>query len=72
MLRLQCGYTSIFIQVIGALVDIHNTMVFEQNTVMDLGGALLIEAFGQLRVFPQTKLLFDRNSGRFIMAIFQL
>lgn len=47
-------------------MDIRNMTVFEHNTVMDLGGALLIESFGQLRVFPQTTLLFDRNSGRLL------
>ena len=57
---------SIHSQIIGALVDIHNTMTFEKNTITDVGGALLLESFGQLRVFPQTNILFDRNSGRFI------
>ena len=33
---------------------------------MDIGGTLLIEAFGQLRVFPETTLLFERNGGRFV------
>ena len=50
-------------------MDFHNTTIFERNTVMDLGGALLIEAFGQLRVFPQTSLLFERNSGRSAIQI---
>ena len=50
-------------------MDVHNTTVFEQNTVTDLSGALYLESFGQLRVFPQTSLLFDRNSGRFIIYI---
>ena len=50
-------------------MDVHNTTVFEQNTVTGLNGALYLESFGQLRVFPQTSLLFDRNSGRFIKAI---
>ena len=47
-------------------MDIHNTMIFEKNAVTDVGGALLLESFGQLRVFPLTNLLFDRNSGRFL------
>ena len=36
----------------------------------DVGGTLLIEAFGQLRVFPETSLLFERNSGRFVTGMF--
>ena len=46
-------------------MDVHDTTVFEQNTVTGLSGALHLESFGQLRVFPQTSLHFDRNSGRF-------
>ena len=52
-------------------MDVHNTTVFEQNTITGLNGALHLESFGQLRVFPQTTLLFDRNSGRFIKAIYK-
>ena len=50
-------------------MDIHDTTVFEQNTVTGVNGALYLRSFGQLRVFPQTSLLFDRNSGRFIKTI---
>ena len=50
-------------------MDVHNTTVFEQNTITALSGVLYLESFGQLRVFPQTNLLFDRNSGRFIITI---
>lgn len=57
------------VQIIGALLDIHNTTIFEQNTVTDISGALLVNSFGQLRVFPQTNLLFDRNSGSFGSSI---
>ena len=46
-------------------MDVHNTTVFVQNIVTGLNGALYLESFGQLRVFPQTNLFFDRNSGRF-------
>lgn len=46
-------------------MDIRNMTVFEQNTVMNIGGALLFQSFGQLRVFPQTNLVFDRNNGRY-------
>ena len=48
-------------------MDFHNTTIFERNTAMDLGGTLLIEAFGQLRVFPQTSFLFERNHGRSVI-----
>ena len=50
-------------------MDVHNTTVFERNTVTGLSGALYLESFGQLRVFPQTTLLFDENSGRFVIGI---
>ena len=65
--QIYCGY--IFdpyahLQVIGTLVDIHNTTIFEKNTAMDLEASLLIESFGQIRMFPQTRLFFDRNIGR--------
>ena len=53
-------------------MDFHNTTIFERNTVMDVGGALLIEAFGQLRVFPQTSILFERNSGRSVKFIYKV
>lgn len=53
-------------------MDFHNTTIFERNTVMDLGGSLLIEAFGQVRVFPQTSFHFERNNGRSVIPMYKL
>ena len=51
------------VQVIGSVVQIQDEMDFIDNEAQD-GGALYINSFGQLRLFPNTTMLFERNKGQ--------
>ena len=48
---------------IGSLVQIQDEVNFIDNEAQD-GGALFVTAFGQLRLFPNTTMLFERNKGQ--------
>ena len=51
------------LQVIGSLVQIQDEIDFIENEAQD-GGALYINSFGQIRIFPNTTMLFERNKGQ--------
>lgn len=51
------------LQIIGSLVQIQDEVSFIENEAQD-GGALYINSFGQIRIFPNTTLLFERNKGQ--------
>jgi len=54
------------VQVVGTSININGTVIFEENNSQSsqFGGALSIESFGQVRVFPQTNVIFSGNVGR--------
>lgn len=51
-----------FVQVIGCVVQIHGEVNFTKNKAQD-GGALYIDSFGQLRVYPEATITFEGNTG---------
>ena len=44
-------------------MEIHDEVNFIENEAQD-GGALHISSFGQLRVFPNATMTFERNRGQ--------
>ena len=52
-----------YIQIIGSVAEIHDEVNFVENEGKD-GGALYINSFGQLKVFPNTTMTFERNKGQ--------
>ena len=48
---------------IGCIVEFHDEVKFIGNKAKD-GGALYINSFGQLKVFPGTVLIFEKNEGK--------
>ena len=56
---------------VGTLVNVYDTVIFEDNNSQSsqFGGALNVESFGQVRVFPQTNMIFNRNIGRFAFIL---
>ncbi|XP_065898161.1 uncharacterized protein [Dysidea avara] len=59
------------LRVVGTLVNVYDTVIFEDNNSQSsqFGGALNVESFGQVRVFPQTNMIFNRNIGSIGTAI---
>ena len=47
---------------IGCVVQLHDEIKFIGNEAQD-GGALYIITFGQLKIFPDTTVIFERNEG---------
>jgi len=60
-----------YLQVVGTLVNAYDTVLFEENNSQSSqsSGALNIESFGQVRVFPQTNMIFNRNVGKFVFLM---
>ena len=52
-------------QLVGALLIVHGNLTFTENTVPTnvRGGALFIQAFGQVKVKPGTDIHFINNTG---------
>ena len=48
---------------IGCVVQFKGEVNFIENTAND-GGALYIVSFGQMKVFPDTTIMFERNKGK--------
>ena len=59
----QHNDSGLILQVIGSLVQIQDEIDFIENEAQD-GGALYINSFGQIRIFPNTTMLFERNKGQ--------
>ena len=48
---------------IGCVVEIHDEVKFIGNKAKN-GGALHIISFGQIKLFPDSALIFEKNQGR--------
>lgn len=48
---------------IGCVVEIYDEVSFIENEAQD-GGALYINSFGQIRIFPNATMKFERNKGQ--------
>jgi len=58
-----CCIIQFELQIIGCVVEIHDEVDFIENEAQD-GGALYINSFGQLKVFPNATMTFERNKGQ--------
>ena len=58
--------TCILYQIIASLVQIHDDVWFIDNETPD-GGALYINSFGQIQMFSNSSMTFERNKGRYVL-----
>ena len=58
------------LQVVGSQVQVHGHMSFVGNNAENHeGGALHIQAFGQVKVYPGSNIEFINNTGRLAIYI---
>ena len=54
---------NVLVQIIESVLHLHDEVNFIENKAKD-GGALYIASLGQLKVYPNTTVSFERNEGR--------
>jgi len=57
------AYANVNTQIIASVVQIHDKVKFIDNETPD-GGALYINSFGQIKMYPNSSITFEQNRGR--------